>query len=145
MSSFDQMVFKRCRYIFHVNLFPDSNTLGVPPAPEMDVWCVECCIMYEGAVLLHIYNWGAAIALSKHARWRHDWVAISALLVLCEGIHWSPVGSPHRGPVMHSFIQDNQIHLYWGRFKMQRCNIVMHSPHDSFGNLTKIILNLYSG
>ena len=29
--------------------------------------------------------------------WRHQMEIFSALLTLCEGIHWSPVDSPHKG------------------------------------------------
>ena len=35
--------------------------------------------------------------------WRHQIEAFSALLALCVGIHWSPVNSPHKVPVMRSF------------------------------------------
>ena len=29
--------------------------------------------------------------------WRHQMKTFSALLVICAGIHWSPVNSPHKG------------------------------------------------
>ena len=36
-------------------------------------------------------------AFASHSWWRHQIEGFSALLVLCAGIHWSPVNYPHKG------------------------------------------------
>ena len=36
-------------------------------------------------------------------KWGHDIQQLPALMVLCEGIHWSPGDSPHKWPLSGSF------------------------------------------
>ena len=50
--------------------------------------------------------------LTQHGNFRET---LSALLALCEGIHWSPVDSPHNGPVMRNleaFVNGMNMLLY---------------------------------
>ena len=43
-------------------------------------------------------TWRRTVWLIK--RWRYNMEMLYTLLTICEGNHWSPVDSPHKGPVM---------------------------------------------
>ena len=78
---------------------------------------LKCLITKGHAGILNIIG----VSVRRGSCWRHDSETLSTLPVLCEGIHGSPVNSPHTGPVMRSLQISFVINLNKWTNKQSRC------------------------